>query len=30
MAGHYDNSALQEIVGISLLNRKVLPATRNP
>jgi CubicO group peptidase (beta-lactamase class C family) len=27
MAGHYDSSPLQEIVGINLLNRVVLPAT---
>jgi len=30
MAGHYDTSPLQEIVGTSLLNRVVLPATLHP
>jgi CubicO group peptidase (beta-lactamase class C family) len=29
MAGNYDTSPLQEIVSLSLLNRLVLPATRN-
>jgi CubicO group peptidase (beta-lactamase class C family) len=30
MAGHYDTSPLQEIVGTSLLSRVVLPAVINP
>jgi CubicO group peptidase (beta-lactamase class C family) len=29
MAGNHDTSPLQEIVSLSLLNRLVLPATRN-
>jgi CubicO group peptidase (beta-lactamase class C family) len=29
MAGRYDTSPLQEIVSLSLLNKLVLPATRN-